>query len=106
MIVNYNVKKCPRCNKTKSLALFGRNRTRADDRQDWCKDCNNRKRCLCGRQATVSVRIHYVCRWTGDVLGSTAGPPQYFCERHVAGLLAEHTVPGSRPITVTVAALS
>lgn len=36
------MKRCPRCDTTKAKEFFGRNRSNADGRQVYCRDCQNR----------------------------------------------------------------
>ena len=36
------LKRCPKCGETKAPAEFGKNRSRRDGLQDYCKECNRR----------------------------------------------------------------
>lgn len=51
-------KLCPRCSKTLSVSLFGKNRTKKDGLQAWCNSCTYaaQKQCKKKQEKTVVVK--------------------------------------------------
>lgn len=104
------VKRCSRCGQTKPLTDFGRNKTKHDGHQDWCKGCiaryyaDNRERALDGmrrwrethteEKRDYAQRVHASNRatvfdhygWTCRCCGST----EHLTIDHVNGDGTEH----------------